>query len=340
MSASLRAAESRPGSAILGLGVHRGSRVVGNAEIGKRINLAEKWIVTRTGIRSRRWATESETLAMMSASAATAALEQAGVAPEEVGCVIVATVTHLQQTPALAPAVAAEIGAVNAGAFDISAACAGFCYGLGLASDIVRSGGSRYVLVIGADRISDVLDFDNPSTVFLFADGAGAALVGPSEEPAIGPVVWGADGSRRDIVTQVATWDRMRDDPGMPWPGRLELSGPALFRWAAREMVPLAERALESAGVTVADLTAFIPHQANGRIITAIAERLKLPEHVKVAFDVAEQGNTSAASVPLAMSRLLEEGDVEPGGLALLIGFGAGLVYAAQVVRLPEGQPR
>jgi 3-oxoacyl-[acyl-carrier-protein] synthase-3 len=340
MTVRLRAAEHRAGSVILGLGAYRGSRIVDSAQIAERIDLPEKWIVSRSGIRNRRWATQSETLAVMGAAAATDALVQAGVAPEEVGCVIVATITHLQQSPAVAPVVAAEIGAVNAGAFDLSAACAGFCYGLALASDTVRSGGSRYVLVIGAERISDMLDFDDPSTAFLFADGAGAVLVGPSEEAAIGPVVWGADGTRQDIIRQAATWDRLtwdrlRTDPGGAWPGRLEMSGTAVFRWAIQEMVPVARQALELAGVGVEDLTAFIPHQANGRIVTAVAERLNLPAHVQVAFDVAEQGNTSAASIPLAMSSLLTEGEVIPGGLALLVGFGAGLAHAAQVVRLP-----
>ncbi|MEV6949753.1 beta-ketoacyl-ACP synthase 3 [Streptomyces sp. NPDC051172] len=337
MAIRLRAAEHRAATAILGVGAYRGSRVVNNAEIAENLDLPEKWIVARSGIRSRRWAIETETLAAMSAAAAKNALAHAAIASEDVGCVIVATITHLQQTPAVAPVVAAEIGAVNAGAFDLSAACAGFCYALALASDTVRSGGSRYVLVIGAERISDMLDLDDSSTSFLFADGAGAVVVGPSDEVAIGPVVWGADGTRKDVIRQAAPWDRLRSDPAGPWPGRLEMSGTAVYRWAIQEMAPVARHALELAGVGVEDLSAFIPHQANGRIVTAVSTALNLPEHVQVAFDVAEQGNTSAASIPLAMSRLLAEGEVEPRGLALLVGFGAGLAHAAQVVRLPEG---
>lgn len=340
MPAQLKAAGPRRGSTILGLGTCRGSRVVDSAEMARMIDIPEKWILQRSGIRTRRWATEAETVTAMGVAAGREALEQAGVDPGEVDCVILATITHLMQTPAASVAVAAELGAVNAGAFDLSAACAGFCYGLALASDMVRAGGSRYVLVIGSERISDMLDVSgSPSATFLFADGAGAVLVGPSAEEGIGPVAWGADGSRRDVIRQAESWAALRDDRNAPWPGRLEMSGTAVFRWAVQDLVPVVHQALALSGIGLDDLAAFIPHQANGRIVTAFAKGLGLPEHVRVAFDVAEQGNTSAASVPLAMSRLLADGEVEPGGLALLIGFGAGLVHAAQVVKLPAGAP-
>lgn len=335
MPPRLRAPEHRSGNAIAGLGAYRGSRVVATGEIAARLALPEKWITARSGVRTRRWATDDETLASMSVAAAGQALAQAAVAAEDVGCVIVSTISHLRQTPSLAVDVAYRLGAANAGAFDVSAACAGFCYALALAGDLIRAGGARYVLVVGADRLSDLMDHDDPSTAFLFADGAGAVLVGPDDQVGIGPVVWGSDGSRKDMIRQAGSWDTLRENRDGPWPGRLEMSGTAVFRWTIQELVPVARQALDSAGVGVPDLAAFIPHQANGRIVTGIAKALDLPEHVHVAFDVAEQGNSSSASVPLAMSRLVEDGKVEPGGLALLIGFGAGMVHAAQVVRLP-----
>jgi 3-oxoacyl-[acyl-carrier-protein] synthase III len=238
------------------------------------------------------------------------------------------------QTPSLAAMVANELGAVHAAAFDISAACAGFCHGLALAQDAVRGGSAEYVLVIGVERLSDLTDMNDRSTAFIFGDGAGAAVVGPSETPAIGPVVWGADGAQYEAIGQTFTWDALREQPEFGYPA-LRMNGQQVFRWASYQMVPVAKTALERAGITAEDLDAFIPHQANMRITDAMIKALKLPEHVPVARDIARTGNTSAASIPLAMERMLEEGEAPHGGVALLIGFGAGLVYAAQVVVLP-----
>jgi 3-oxoacyl-[acyl-carrier-protein] synthase-3 len=230
--------------------------------------------------------------------------------------------------------VANELGAVSAAAFDISAACAGFCHGLALAQDAVRGGSAEYVLVIGVERLSDLTDMNDRSTAFIFGDGAGAAVVGPSETPGIGPVVWGADGSQLDAIGQTFAWDALREQPELGFPA-LRMNGQQVFRWASYQMVPVAKQALERAGITAEDLDAFIPHQANMRITDAMIKALKLPEQVPVARDIARTGNTSAASIPLAMERMLEEGEAPHGGVALLIGFGAGLVYAAQVVVLP-----
>jgi 3-oxoacyl-[acyl-carrier-protein] synthase-3 len=319
---------------ILGVGGYRPRRVVPNSEIVDRISSSDEWVRARTGIRARRWAGEGESVVDMSTAAAGKALAAAGVAPEDVGFVMIATVTHPHQIPAAAPEVATRLGAVNAAAMDISAACAGFCYGLALANDMVRGGSARYVVVIGCERLSDFTDLDDRGTAFLFADGAGAAVVGPSDTPGIGPVVWGAEGDKRDLIHQTHSWLEVRDDRAVEFP-TFHMAGQSVFRWAVWEMAPVAERALEAAGLTPADLDVFIPHQANMRIIDALLKKLDLPEGIPVARDIAEMGNTSAASIPLAMEHMLETGEAASGDNALLIAFGAGLVYAALVVTLP-----
>jgi 3-oxoacyl-[acyl-carrier-protein] synthase-3 len=319
---------------ILGVGGYRPSRVVTNEQICQVIDSTDEWITTRTGIKERRWATAEETVSMMSVSAAGKALAEAGIEPERLGLVVISTVTHLSQTPSLAAMVANELGAINAAAFDISAACAGFCHGLALAQDAIRGGSAEYVLVIGVERLSDLTDMNDRSTAFIFGDGAGAAVVGPSDTAGIGPVVWGADGAQYEAIGQTFDWDALREQPELGFPA-LRMNGQQVFRWASYQMVPVAKKALEKAGITAEDLDAFIPHQANMRITDAMIKALKLPESVPVARDIARTGNTSAASIPLAMERMLEEGEAPHGGLALLIGFGAGLVYAAQVVQLP-----
>ena len=221
---------------------------------------------------------------------------------------IVATVTHLLQTPAIATAIAYELGTDQAAAFDISAACAGFCHGLALADQMVRGGGAGHVLVIGVERLSDLTDSADRGTAFIFADGAGAAVVGPSDTPGIGPVVWGSDGEQFDLIRQNEDWrdvDRPRTQPVMP---HLTMQGNPVFRWASFTMAKVAHQALDRAGITADDLDVFVPHQANMRIIDAMARAMKLPERVKIARDIAEQGNTSAASIPLALDRMIDEG--------------------------------
>jgi 3-oxoacyl-[acyl-carrier-protein] synthase-3 len=321
-------------SALLGVGVHRPERSVPNSEIAERTGLDPDWIERRSGIRSRRYAAPAETLPVMATAAAEKALAAAGVRPDQLGTVIVATITSMEQMPALAVEVAHRLGAEGAAAFDISAACAGFCHAVALAGDLVGTGRAEYVLVIGAERMTDILDHTDRDTAFLFADGAGAVVVGPSEEPGIGPVVWQADGSRNAALRMTAPW---HDGTGERPDARpaITMSGWKVYRWATNELVPAAERMLRLAGVTVGDLDAFIPHQANMLITDHVVAELGLPEHVAVARDIVHSGNSSAASIPLAMDELLASGKVSSGGLALLVGFGAGLVYAGQVVRLP-----
>jgi 3-oxoacyl-[acyl-carrier-protein] synthase-3 len=322
------------GSRMQGLGVYRPRRVVSNDEIAARIGVSVEWIERRSGIRSRRYAGPDETLPAMAVDAAGKALAAAGVDAADIGCVIAATTTHLTQMPALAVDVAHQIGATRTGAFDISAACAGFSYGLALASDMVRTGSVDYVLLIGAERISDILDHDDPTTAFLFADGAGAVVVGPSDTPRIGPVVWGSDGSRRDAVGMTGYWQRDLRDPATPWPV-LGMSGWRVYRWATEQLGDVARAAAERAGRRLDEIDAFVPHQANALITEAIANKAGLPSTVAIARDIRCSGNTSAASIPLAIDALVESGAAAPGATALMMGFGSGLVYAAQVADLP-----
>jgi 3-oxoacyl-[acyl-carrier-protein] synthase-3 len=319
-------------SRMLGLGAYRPSRVVTNDEICERIDSSDEWIRSRSGIVTRRWAAPDETVADMAVAAAGKALAAAGVAPEQIGCVLVATCTHPYQTPAAATEVADRLGCTPAAAFDVSAACAGFSHAVALGNDMIRGGTADFVLVIGAEKLSDITNPEDRGTAFIFADGAGAIVLGPSEEPGVGPVVWGSDGSQLRAITQNASW---HDLARAGQPGFLEMKGQEVFRWAVYEMVPVAQRALELAGVTADDLDAFIPHQANMRITDAMVRALQLPERVAIGRDIAEQGNTSAASIPLALEALVEGGEVSSGDTALLIGFGAGLSYAAQVVTVP-----
>jgi 3-oxoacyl-[acyl-carrier-protein] synthase-3 len=318
----------------MSVGGYRPDRVVTNDEICERIDSTDEWIRERSGIIERRWAAPDESVVDLAVAAARKALVQSGIDPEQIGMVMLATVTHPYQTPSAAVEVAAQLGAVNAGALDLGAACAGFCYGLAMASDMIRGGSARYVLLVGVEKLSDWVNPDDRGTAFLFADGAGAVIVGPSEEPAIGPVVWGSDGAQKDAICMTQSLIDYRDNGGPIFP-TLAMQGQAVFRWAVGEMSKAAQRALDVAGVNADDLDAFIPHQANMRITDAMVRAIKLPEHVPVARDIAYTGNTSAASVPLAMERMLESGEAPHGGTALLIGFGAGLVYAAQVVTLP-----
>ncbi|HSF26461.1 MAG TPA: beta-ketoacyl-ACP synthase III [Actinomycetes bacterium] len=333
MTSPITTSEGARYARVLGVGGYRPARVVTNHEIVDNIDSSDQWIRERSGIVSRRWAAPDESVIDMSVAAAGKALANAGVAPDQVGFVLLATVTHPYQTPSAAAEVAHRIGAVNAAAMDISAACAGFCYGLSLANDMVRGGSAGYVVVIGCEKLSDFTDHFDRSTAFIFGDGAGAAVVGPSDVPAIGPTVWGAQGEHAGLITQKHSWIDVRDKAA-EFP-TLTMQGQSVFRWAVWQMAPIAQQALDAAGVRAEDLDAFIPHQANMRIIDSMIKALKLPAHVPVARDIAETGNTSAASIPLAMERMLESGEAKSGGTALIIGFGAGLVYAAQVLTLP-----
>lgn len=336
----LQVADSAQHSRILGVGAYRPDRVVTNDEICQFIDSSDQWIRERSGIITRRIAGGHETVTSMAEAASREAVANAGIDMSQIDAVLVATVSHPYQTPAAAPLIATNLGINGVPAFDISAACAGYCYGISLANDMVRSGSARNVLVVGVEKLSDFTDKYDRGTAFIFSDGAGAAVVGASDTPGIGPTVWGSDGEQWDVISQRESWLDIRrsweNEPGdqRTWP-TIGMAGQSVFRWAVWGMAPVAQKALDAAGITADDLDAFIPHQANMRIIDAMIKQLKLPADIPVARDIAEQGNASAASVPLATERMLREGEAPHGGLALQIGFGAGLVYAAQVIELP-----
>lgn len=321
------------GARLLGIGVYRPERLVTNAEIAGRIGVSPEWIEARSGFRTRRFADSGETIENMAVTASAKALSDAGLSAADIDVVILATFTYLWQLPAAAPIVAHQLGTNGAAAFDLSAACAGFCYGLAVARDFILGGSARHVLVAGVERMSDVVDPHDRDTAFLFADGAGTAIVGPSPEPEIGPVVWGTNGAHSSALTMTRSWATTAD-PGQE-PPYVTMDGRRLFRWIRAEVAPAANRALEAAGVTWNEVRAFIPHQANARIIDVLVDLMHVPSSVVVADDGTRAGNTSAASIPLAMHALIESGKVTRGDAALLIGFGAGATYAAQVVRVP-----
>ncbi|SDQ04264.1 beta-ketoacyl-ACP synthase III [Quadrisphaera sp. DSM 44207] len=327
-------ATGSPHARLLGVGAYRPERVVTNEEVCQHIDSSDEWIRQRTGIETRRWADPETTVVDMSEVAAAEAVERAGLAPSDIDAVIVATVSHPYQTPSAAAILTHRIGATPAAAWDVSAGCAGFCHALAQANDLVRGGTARHVLVVGVDKLSDFTDLTDRSTAFLFADGAGAVVVGPSDTPGIGPTVWGSDGAQWETIKSRHSWLDVRASDEQVWP-HLVQEGRSVFRWAVWAMAPVAQKAIDAAGITADQLQAFIPHQANMRIIDAMAKQLQLPAGVPIARDIAQAGNTSAASVPLAMHRMLAEGQAPSGGLALLIGYGAGLAYASQVVVLP-----
>lgn len=319
---------------ILALGAARGDLTVTNDEIVEPINSSDEWIRQRTGVITRMRASRDVGAVDLAETAAREAIEKAGIEASQIGVVLVSTVSNTMMTPSMATLLAERLGAKPAAAYDISAACAGYAYGIAQADALIKSGMAEYVLVVGAEKLSDIIDPADRSISFLLGDGAGAAVVGPSDTPGISPTVWGSDGQWATIG-MTSTFQEYREGAGsVAWP-TIRQEGPTVFRWAVWEMVKVAKTALEKAGVEASDLAAFVPHQANMRIIDEFAKQLKLPDTVMIGRDIETTGNTSAASIPLATHRLLEENPELSGGLALQIGFGAGLVFGAQVVVLP-----
>lgn len=329
---TIQSTATRAGSRILAVGAARGDLVVPNDDLVGPIDSSDEWIRQRTGIITRVRASEGVEAVDLAETASREALERAGLEGSQIDAVIVSTISNTVQTPSMAALLTERLGATPAPAFDISAACAGYAYGVAQADALVRAGLAEHVLVVGAEKLSEVVDPTDRSISFLLGDGAGAVVVGAADEPGISASVWGSDGSHWETIRMTNSLGSMRD--GAAWP-TLRQDGQKVFRWAVWEMAKVAKRALDAAGVGPEDLAAFIPHQANMRIIDEFAKQLRLPDSVAIARDIATTGNTSAASIPLAMHRLLEERPELSGGLALQIGFGAGLVYGAQVVTLP-----
>lgn len=328
-------------SSILSVGIYRATNVVPNSEIIQKIDSSDEWIQQRTGIETRRFADKNISVVDMGTHAAKQAMQRAGISAEQIDLIILASITYPHQTPSGASAIAMNIGANKAAAFDLSAACAGFTYGVGLANDCIKGGSAKYVLVIGSEKLSDFTDPYDRATAFIFSDGAGAVVVGPSEqpinEPGIGPTAWGSDSDQRDAIT-MSSWLDFKDNPAsakeIAWPNIIQ-EGQKVFRWAVFSVSKVGAKAIELAGLQPSDLKAFIPHQANLRIIESMAKDMKLAPDILIADDIRTNGNTSAASIPLAMDALLSKHPEMHGQLALIIGYGAGLAYAAQVVKLP-----
>jgi 3-oxoacyl-[acyl-carrier-protein] synthase-3 len=319
---------------IYSYGAARGDLVVPNDDLVDAIDSSDEWIRQRTGIITRTRASKDVLAVDLATDAAKEAIEKSGIPADKIDLVIVATIGNVQQTPSMAAVVADRVGSNPAAAYDTNAACAGFSYAVTQADALIRSGAAHYALVIGAEKLSDVVSPTDRTISFLLGDGAGAVVIGPSDTPGIGAAVWGSDGSKADAVGMDSTLIEFRDGAAVAWP-TLRQDGQTVFRWAVWEMAKVAKQAIEAAGVTAADLAAFVPHQANMRIIDELAKQLGLPETVIIGRDIETTGNTSAASIPLATHRLLKEHPELSGGLALQIGFGAGLVFGAQVVVLP-----
>lgn len=324
-------------ASILSVGIYRATNVIPNSAIVEKIDSTDEWIQQRTGIEARRLADKSVSVIDMGTAAALQAMQRAGITAEHVDVVILATITYPHQTPSGASGIAANIGAHKAAAFDLSAACAGFTYGVGVANDLVRGGTAKHILVIGSEKISDFTNPTDRATAFIFADGAGAVVVGPSAEQGIGPTAWGSDSDQRDAITMSSWLDFKNNDApasSIAWPDIVQ-EGQRVFRWAVFSVSKVGTKAIELAGITPSDLRAFVPHQANLRIIESMAKDMKLSPNILIADDIRTNGNTSAASIPLAMDALLQSHPELHGELALIIGYGAGLAYAAQVVKLP-----
>jgi 3-oxoacyl-[acyl-carrier-protein] synthase-3 len=313
------------GSRIVSLGHYQPSRVLTNDDLAEMVDTNDEWIRDRVGIAERRIAAPDETVADMAAAAAEKALASSGLTPTDIDLVIVATCSSVDRCPNVATRVAHKLGIQAPGAFDLNTACSGFSYGLGTADHAIRAGAARNVIVIGSEKLSDLTDWTDRSTAILFGDGAGAAVVTATtgdETPGIGPVVWGSAPEKGDVL-KIEGWRPYIVQDGQP-----------VFRWATTALAPFALQACERAGVHPSELGAFVAHQANSRIIDGIVRRLNIPDAV-IAKDIVESGNTSAASVPLALSKLVERREVPSGAPVLLFAFGGGLTYAGQVIRCP-----
>ncbi|NLU69252.1 beta-ketoacyl-ACP synthase III [Streptomyces sp. HNM0574] len=314
-----------PGTRLTALGRHQPERVVTNDDLARTVDTSDAWIRQRTGIVTRRIA-DAETVTDMAAEAGAKALASAGTDPADIGLVVVATCTETDRCPSVAARVAGRLGIPAAAAFDLNNACAGFTTALATADHSVRAGAARHALVIGVDKMSAITDWSDRSTCVLLGDGAGAAVLSASEEPGVGPVVWGSDPTKSDAV-------RIGDEEG-GWRPVFAQEGQAVYRWTTTFLAPLAREACERAGVAPEELAGVVTHQANLRIIEAVTRQLGATRAV-VGRDVVESGNTSAASVPLALAKLVERREIPAGAPVLLFAFGGGLSWAGQVVACP-----
>ncbi|MCX5561992.1 beta-ketoacyl-ACP synthase III [Streptomyces sp. NBC_00038] len=310
------------GSRIAAVGHYQPAKVLTNEDLAGLVDTSDEWIRSRVGIRTRHIAGPDEPVDELAAHAAAKALAGAGLAPSDIDLVLVATSTAVDRSPNMAARVANRLGIPSPAAMDINVVCAGFTHALATADHTVRAGAATRALVIGADKMSDVADWSDRTTCVLVGDGAGAAVVEATDEPGIGPVLWGSVPEMGNAVRIEGT------------PSRFAQEGQSVYRWATTQLPSIARKACERAGLAPEDLAGVVLHQANLRIIEPLAEKIGAVNAV-VARDVIESGNTSAASIPLAFSKLVERGELSTGDPVLLFGFGGNLSYAGQVVRCP-----
>jgi 3-oxoacyl-[acyl-carrier-protein] synthase-3 len=326
MTARISSTQLAPGTRIAGLGHYRPSKVVTNDDLAQFIETNDEWIRSRVGIAERRYSEDNETVSSMGALAGRAALDDAGMTAADIDAVITATCTLEAQIPHASTRIAAALGIHAPGSFDVNGACAGFCYGLGLASQAIRTGNARNILLVGSEQLTRWVDPKDRANSIIFADGAGAAVVTSSETEQIGPIAWGSDETLTETI-YISDRDSF-----------VYQEGQSVFRWATTAIAPVAIRAVEQAGVALSDIDVFVSHQANLRIVDAIAKKIVAAgarDDMRVARDIVTTGNTSSASIPIALDRMRKAGEVTSGDLVLAIGFGAGLTYAGQVFVCP-----
>ncbi|MDX3854239.1 beta-ketoacyl-ACP synthase III [Streptomyces sp. AK02-01A] len=313
------------GTRIAALGHYQPAKVLTNHDLATMVDTSDEWISSRVGIKTRHVAGPDEPVDELAAHAGAKALAAAGLTPADIDLVLVATSTAIDRSPNTAARVAARLSMGSPAVMDLNVVCAGFTHALATADHAVRAGSASRVLVIGADKMAAVADWTDRSTCVLVGDGAGAAVVvatGPGEEPGIGPVLWGSVPEMGHAVRIEGT------------PPRFAQEGQSVYRWATTQLPPIARKVCERAGVTPEELAAVVLHQANLRIIEPVAQKIGAVNAV-IARDVVESGNTSAASIPMALSKLVDRGEVESGAPTLLFGFGGNLSYAGQVIRCP-----
>ena len=312
------------GTKVLGFGHYQPSKVLTNDDLAKIVETNDEWIVSRVGIKERRIA-EEESVADMATYAAEKALAASGLTAADIDLVTVATCSAVDRVPNVASRVAARLGIAAPAAMDVNTACSGFSHALAVADHAIRAGSATHAIVGGVEKLTDFTDWTDRSSCVLFGDGAGAVVVTGTdvgEEPGVGPVVWGSVPEMSTAVRITAEHPYIAQD------------GQSVFRWATTTLAPLARRTAEAAGVKIEDVDAVVFHQANLRIIEGIAKRLGADNAV-IARDIVLSGNTSAASIPLALSKMVEAGEIKSGAKVLLFGFGGGLTYAGQIVRCP-----
>ncbi|MBN1384096.1 MAG: ketoacyl-ACP synthase III [Elusimicrobia bacterium] len=324
------------GIEIIGIGSYVPEKILTNAELEKMVDTSDEWITTRTGIKERRIAKDTESTSDLAVNASKKAIKKANITPDEIDAIIVGTITPDMSFPSTACFVQKGIGAKNATAFDISAACSGFIYGVSIAREFLRSGIFKTILVIGAETLSKITDWEDRNTCVLFGDGAGAVILRKTDSQSdilstylgtdgtLGDLLYMPGGGSRNPASQKTIKERLH---------YVRMEGNKLFKIAVKKMTTAAQKAIEIAGIKCEDIKLIIPHQANIRIVEGVANQLKLPSE-KVFLNIQKYGNTSAATTPIALDEAISQGKLKKGDIVVLVAFGGGLTWGATVIRL------